>query len=424
MENTTYSGPFSSPPPKAFEVPKSLVTWDARAPLLMGAQTVVAAALICSTPTSSLLRPACLPILIGLMYLAWQAAPAFTGQGVLYSFWWVGPYANIFHCMNNLYLHPLDDNDVRREMKLWESSYANPGFFKRVFFTTSTLWSFRGIGTKYRISYVPPFPGAVVPSRARFLLRQCGLIALQYLIMDLLASSPPPPDVVDGWAQGKEWLWISALNPHPVTFNDLKNRIVGCTMNWYIVGRVMNDIWYRVFAVIFVGLGLTEPKQWPPLYGDYKDTYTLRGYFGKFWHQTLRWPFQGVSSYVSRHMLGLPRGAVERYVNIFIVFFLSGTLHSILDVAFGGHWQRAGGLLCFSLLPLGIMFEDAVQWLWYCLILQNAKPKQAGWFGRIIGHVWVVLFLAIVTPIFNYPLQRIEGNPTYLVPWSIIQKLS
>ncbi|KAA8645299.1 uncharacterized protein ATNIH1004_006718 [Aspergillus tanneri] len=269
------------------KVPSSFFFQDVPAPLFMAAQTAVAAILICLTPRSSFLRPACLPILIGLMYLSWQMALAFTGQGVLYSFWWVGPYANIYHCMNNLCLHPLDDSDIRHEMSLQsvrdkrkQRSADHPGLFKRVLFTISMLFSFRGIGTTHQVSYIPPFPGRVVPSRARFLLRQCSLIALQYLIMDLLASSPPPPDVVNSWAYGKEWLWIRALNPHPVTLDDLRNRLIGCTMNWYIVGRVMNDIWYRVFSVIFVGLGISEPKQWPPLYGHYCDTSTLRGYFG------------------------------------------------------------------------------------------------------------------------------------------------
>ncbi|THC96848.1 hypothetical protein EYZ11_003672 [Aspergillus tanneri] len=242
--------------------------------------------------------------------------------------------------------------------------------------------------------------------------------------MDLLASSPPPPDVVNSWAYGKEWLWIRALNPHPVTLDDLRNRLIGCTMNWYIVGRVMNDIWYRVFSVIFVGLGISEPKQWPPLYGHYCDTSTLRGYFGTFWHQTLRWPFQGISNYISHQVLGLARGTVSRYVNLFIVFFLSGTLHSILDVAFGGHWYPAGGLLCFFVfLPAGIVIEDVVRWAWRRLVARHSNSQNGGWLVRIIGHLWVIFYLALVTPIFNYPLQRIEGNPTYLVPWSLVRSL-
>ena len=422
MANSTFSPDFGiEPRAMAFEVPKSLVTWDVRAPLYMGAQTVVAAALICGTPKGSFLRLACLPLLVYLMLLSWRAAPAFTGQAVLYSFWWVGPYANIFHCANNLILHPLDDGDIRREMSKWQKTEpSKPTFIQRVIFATSTLWSFRGINTDHQVQSVPQHVGSIVPSRARFLVRQCILIAIQYCIMDLLTSSAPSAEVVNSWAYGKEYLWLP-FNPHPVTVSDVTNRLIGCTMNWYIVGRAMNDIWYRVFSVIFVGSGLTEAKQWPPLYGDYRDTYTLRRYFGSFWHQVLRWPFQGVASYLSDQCLSIPRGPMRRYFNIFVVFFLSGSLHSILEVAFGGQWNPVAPVLCFCLFPLGIMFEDGVQKLWRQILGRSSRAPT--WFDRAFGHLWVITFLAAVTPIFNYPLQRIEGNPTYLVPWSLVQTI-
>ncbi|KAJ4153656.1 hypothetical protein LMH87_010136 [Akanthomyces muscarius] len=426
MHNSTMTTAHPSPP-MAFEIPKSLVTWDVRSPIIFAAQSIITAALICTTRKSSLLRPAVLPVLVWLMFRSWEAAPAFTGQGVLYSFWWVGPYANIFHCMNQLCLYPLDSADIKHEMGLQatrenaekangHTEKTSPGLFSQLWFTTAMLFSFRGIGTTHQISYIPAFPSGVVPSRIRFLTRQCFMILIQYLIMDVLASSPPPPDVVDSWAEGKEWLWISSLNKHAVTAADLQNRFVGCAMNWFIVGRVMNDIWYRIFSVIFVGLGISKPGQWPPCYGNYNDTCSLRGYFGKFWHQTVRWPFQGASSYFTRRILRLPQGVIERYANITVVFFLSGTLHSILDIAFGGQYDPAGSLLCFGLLlPLGIIFEDTAQWAW-----RRATGVRTGLFGRVVGHLWVALYLALVTPIFNYRLQRIPGNPTYLVPWSVI----
>ncbi|CZT16514.1 uncharacterized protein RCC_12012 [Ramularia collo-cygni] len=408
----------------AFEIPTTLVSLDLRAPLYMALQTIIAATLICSTPRDSILRVASLPLFIYLMLQSWEAAAAFTGQGVLYSFWWVGPYANIFHCMNNMVLHPLDSDDIHLEMRKWEKKPLKPAgasLLNRIIFTTATLFSYRGINTTWQIGYVPEFPGNVIPTRARFLFRQCWMIALQYLIMDVLASSPPPADVVESWANGKEWLWLS-LNPHRVTTGDLFNRLVGCTMNWFIVGRVMNDIWYRVFSVIFVGLGLSQPKQWPPLYGNYADTFTLRRYFGRFWHQTVRWPFLGVATYISRRVLGMTKGVADQHTRNFIVFFLSGTLHSILYVAFGGSWNPAAGLISFCSFPLGIMFEDAVQSVWRRSMGRSDSNKV--WFmERAVGHVWVVIFLSLVSPIFNYPLQRIEGNPTYLVPWSVVHNI-
>ncbi|KAK4184511.1 membrane bound O-acyl transferase family-domain-containing protein [Podospora australis] len=410
----------------AFTVPQTLISTDFRAPLCMAAQSLITAILINSTPKkSSLMRLASLPILISLMLQSWATAASFTGQSVLYSFWWVGPYANIFHCANNLLLHPLDSNDVQHEMQLQQrrrniKSTSSPGFLQRIIWTLTLLFSFRGLGTTKQISYIPtPLPS---PSRFKFLARQITLIALQYTIINLLASSPPPPSIVEGWAEGKEWLWIPSLNPHhqPVTKADLINRLVGCTMNWFVVGRCMNDIWYRIFSVLFVTSGISPPEKWPECFGTYADTYTLRGYFGKFWHQTLRWPFSGVAAFLSRRVLRFrPGGKADWYINLWVVFFLSGTLHAILPMAFGRVWQPAGCLLTFGLfLPLGIVFEDFVRGMW-------GKKGRPRWFERVVGHLWVVFYLALVTPVFNYPLQRIEGNPTYLVrpEWSLVHML-
>ena len=197
---------------------------------------------------------------------------------MLYLAFSVGSYVNVFVCFNHLCLHPLDDTDVRREMSKWKTTSANPGLTERLYFTTAMLWSFRGIGTSFEIKSLPRFSGNVVPSKHRFLMRQCFLIIVQYLLLDLIMSQPQSPETAEAWAEGKEWLWLP-LNPHPVTTADLISRSLGTFMGWFLMGRILVDIWYRVFSVIWVGLGISEAKQWPPMYGNYSDCYTLRRYF-------------------------------------------------------------------------------------------------------------------------------------------------
>lgn len=187
-------------------------------------------------------------------------------------------YVNVYHCFNLLCLHPLDDVDIRREMSKWKSSPRNPGLIQRIIFATGALWSFRGIGTDWEIKSLPRFSGNAIPSKGGFLVRQCVLIVFQYLFMDLITSQPQTPEMAEGWAQGKEWLWLP-WNPHPVTAEDLVSRLLGTLMAWFIIGRMMLDIWYRTFSVIFVGLGISDVKQWPPMYGRYSDCFTLRRYF-------------------------------------------------------------------------------------------------------------------------------------------------
>jgi len=264
----------------SFEVPSALITTDVRAPLCFLSQTALTSLLICTTPKSSLLRPAILPVLAALAYGSFYTSAKFTGQAVLFSWFIVGPYANIWHCTNVLCLHAIDDTDVQQAMKRRRRAETVPSLRERIVSTTIMLLSFRGIGTPWQISGISETTGDQKPSRTRFILRQLAIAAVQYLIMDFFVSMEPTPEMVDSWADGKEWLWIKSLNPHPVTASDLMSRAAGATVGWFILGRAMNDVGYRIISVIAVGSGFSTPEQWPPVFGSYRDCYTLRGYFG------------------------------------------------------------------------------------------------------------------------------------------------
>lgn len=41
---------------------------------------------------------------------------------------------------------------------------------------------------------------------------------------------------------------------------------------------------HDVLALLFVGCGIDEPEDWPPLYGNPKEMYTMRRFWGKFWY--------------------------------------------------------------------------------------------------------------------------------------------
>ncbi|KAM0713939.1 hypothetical protein Q7P37_010902 [Cladosporium fusiforme] len=405
----------------SFDIPSTLITTDIRAPLCFLGQTTLTSLLICTTPKRSLLRPAILPVLTILAYCSYYTSAKFTGQAVLFSWFIVGPYANIYHCWNVLCLHPLDNNDILREMARWKRASTPAALYGRIFFTTATLLSFRGIGSSWQIPGIPPVRPRSTNSRAQFIGRQASITIIQYLIMDFFVSMEPSPEMAVTWAEGKEWLWIPSLNPHPVTTDDLVSRAVGATLGWFVVGRIMNDVGYRIISIIAVGIGLSAPEQWPPVFGSYSDCYTLRGYFGKFWHQLLRWPIQDVSVWITQDVLHIPRRSVlNRYAKISLFFFISGTLHLLLDTAWGIPWQKSGSLQCFMILAMGIVVEDGVRAVWRRLMKRNtAAPPTM--FERAVGYLWVWTSLVIVSPIFSFPMQRLEGNPTYMMPFSVVK---
>lgn len=48
------------------------------------------------------------------------------------------------------------------------------------------------------------------------------------------------------------------------------------------------DSTYRIFAIIAVSLGLSAPESNPPCFGSLADAYSVRQFWGKYWHQMFR----------------------------------------------------------------------------------------------------------------------------------------
>lgn len=126
---------------------------------------------------------------------------------------------------------------------------------------------------------------------------------------------------------------------------------------------------------------------------------------------------------MTHNILGLRPSLLESYVTMGVIFLLSGHFHILLDYCLGmSSWRLSGGVPAFMLMLPGIMLEDGVQWAWRKVISNGKKSQGVSWLERTVGYVWVVLWMATVTPVYNFPLQRIENNPTYPIPWSVFKQ--
>lgn len=133
---------------------------------------------------------------------------------------------------------------------------------------------------------------------------------------------------------------------------------------------------------------------------------------------------QGVATYITRTFLGLSPSLVESYLTMTLVFALSGHFHILLDYCLGmSSWRFSGGVLCFTLMVPGIMLEDLAQWIWRRFVPRSKETSAIRWCKKAIGYVWVFLWMAAITPVYNFPLQRIEHNPSYPIPWSVVKHM-
>ncbi|PGH05208.1 hypothetical protein GX51_03107 [Blastomyces parvus] len=306
------------------------------------------------------------------------------------------------HCINILFINPIDAQHA-------------PGI--------SIGLNLRGIATSWLAKNTPEFPsyyGGRHPRRYTFLVRQTAIVTWQYLLIDLLeeagsAQSPEEIQMVQG--PGAEFMYLSATKEQWIA------RTATTLVSNFVTSRLMVDGVTRLLSIVFVGLGISNPSDWPPLFNSIWDAYTLRNYWGKFWHQIFRWPFTSISNYLTRRILRLPRPSfLERYLNTLFIFSLSGILHVPILAATGisplDSWR--GAMLYFAPFTLGFMIEDAAQALWRRLGVEKSESKAASAgmtvLKRVVGMLWVIAFMSMTTPFFAYPVSRVPAERRELIP--------
>ena len=139
----------------------------------------------------------------------------------------------------------------------------------------------------------------------------------------------------------------------------------------------------------------------------------------KFWQQTLRQILTQPASFLTCEILRLPRGGlVNRYMRIFLTFYLSGALHVLAEYAGGRHLQDSGTLRFFSTQVLGIMIEDGAQAV-YRSARASRKDVPLQFWARSLGYTWVIVFLFWSSPAWIYPDAAEQPKPTVL-PFTIM----
>lgn len=239
-------------------------------------QAVITAILISATPKASTLRLLAIPSLVFLAYYQFVYATCFSGNVVYNAVIACAQFAAVIHYIDLLLITNIDVSDLVREQLLDLSG----GSFSRVFHAIRITYNVRGVGTRWQAKNTPSFPkyfSQSSPSRGRFLLRQTVIFIWQYLLIDVFDATrkqQSPEDVKNLYAPGAESLFLNA------TAEQLGARIAVSLMAWFIFARIIIDSVYRLLSLIFVGIGLSSPSNWPPFFGSLWDAYTLRSFWG------------------------------------------------------------------------------------------------------------------------------------------------
>lgn len=158
-------------------------------------------------------------------------------------------------------------------------------------------------------------------------------------------------------------------------------------------------------------LRLDRPEDWPPLFGSLSEAYSIRRFWGKFWHRLVVRPYSKFGKLFSRRIVGLrPHSEADRILVFFTVFCLSGVAHAFVawwelgqcaywtrDIAwFGGNF----GAGAFEMIVVRLLRSLALRMCW-------AKPwrqmSETPFFAKAVGFAWVFGFFFWSVPKWQYP---------------------
>ena len=160
---------------------------------------------------------------------------------------------------------------------------------------------------------------------------------------------------------------------------------------------VLNFVWsswglltcyHKAWSIFFVGVGLDEPEDWPALWGSPFEMYSVRRFWGKFWHRSAFRAYIGYGNLIAEKALRLRRGTLaHRICAEFTVFFVSGVMHAMTTRMLGfrgGYWEDVAW---FCMNFAAILVETAVQAVW-----KGVFGRAGASVGKVGGAVWLFAF--------------------------------
>lgn len=212
-----------------------------------------------------------------------------------------------------------------------------------------------------------------------------------------------------------------AGSPTTTTLRDwFLDSLLKTTVMWSILWLIVN-LTAAVASFPLVALGFSEPRDWRPVFGPFREAYTLRNYWGLFWHQLSRDFFSRPAEFVAHRVLGLSRTSGRWHVmhlKVLLTFAVSGMAHVFIDLSTGVEFGQSRSMEFFLLQACAIIFEDYVR-----LSLGDDKvtrPPQ-GWSlpVRMLGFVWVALWFTWTTP-YWIELRSAVDDGIPALPFSVV----
>ncbi|KAH7048229.1 membrane bound O-acyl transferase family-domain-containing protein [Macrophomina phaseolina] len=244
---------------------------------------------------------------------------------------------------------------------------------------SADLWvQWRGVGWNWKVDNVPessPSSGC----SPRFVLTQIFWVVVKigaFQVLTRYAFCPlyPAENTVQAFLSLPLWQqnYISAMQ--------------------LFLGTLSLDSTYRIFTIFAVGLGISKPEYNAPFFGSLADAYSVRQFWGKYWHQTFR-KVLNTAGEVAAWSVGAKKGTlVSRYLKTYTGYVTSGAMHAAPGL-FILHSSPLTSLTHFLHMPLYaviVTVEDALKACGKRIGIKDSALV------RIAGYFWTAFWIPFI----------------------------
>jgi hypothetical protein len=181
---------------------------------------------------------------------------------------------------------------------------------------------------------------------------------------------------------------------------------------WSITTWWLYDQYHSFIAILFVNiLRLDNPDDWSmSLFGSVSDAWSVRRYWGKFWHNFVYHSFSAHAKIVTRQWLGMQRGQMStRLTENTLVFLMSGLGHTLVSWLYLGSEESDGKIWCITVWYVAQMLPIIVECVVQKMVLVETRryldaryPKLMMYAERTVGYAWVCWWMMWSVPKYTY----------------------
>lgn len=235
-------------------------------------------------------------------------------------------------------------------------------------------------------------------TKRHFLLRRLAVfltLSTVWLTIRTGTTFHPTKLTPTDWSPSKTHL-LPQLLSHTLRPRDLQFRL-SLAFYAYAGSALTINLAHTFCALVAVGVFNSPHEDWPPLFGNILEAYTLRRWYSHFWHKAMRKAFTIHAVVVTEKFLGLRKHTIGgRSVILLLSFLFSGIMHTVTSDLGDSCSEWFGAVGLFMGFAGAILAEQAVQAAYSWLhdgVLKLPWTRAEMVFWRGVGYCWVAYYL-------------------------------